>query len=36
MSEVGTDVLIPWDGADTITLKNVMVADLNADDFTFF
>jgi len=35
-AQVGTDVVITKDADNTITLKNVMLINLSADDFTFF
>ncbi|MEZ5895350.1 MAG: hypothetical protein R3C40_08325 [Parvularculaceae bacterium] len=34
-SQVGADVLIDFGGGDSITLKNVTLANLHADDFSF-
>lgn len=34
-SQVGADTLITYDSNNTVTLKNVTMTNLNADDFTF-
>jgi Ca2+-binding RTX toxin-like protein len=35
-AQVGADVVITKDASNNITLKNVLLANLNADDFMFF
>ncbi len=35
MAQVGPNVVITHDGADTVTLKGVTTASLNAADFSF-
>jgi hypothetical protein len=35
MKQVGDDVVITYDGNDSITLQNVQVANLHATDFFF-
>lgn len=34
-SQVGSDTVIAFDAANTVTLKNVILANLNADDVRF-
>jgi len=35
MTQVGSDVVITYDGSNDITVKNVLTTDFSAGDFTF-